>query len=58
MKKKERDSRMELREDGGVPYFIFKNLEETGLVRHGFSTRLGGVSQGYQACMNLSITRE
>ena len=40
MKKKERDSRMELREDGGVPYFIFKNLEETGLVRHGFSTHL------------------
>ena len=57
MKKKERDSRMELREDGGVPYFIFKNLEETGLVRHGFSTRLGGVSEGYLASMNLSFTR-
>ena len=47
----------ELREDGGVPYFIFKNLEETGLVRHGFSTRLGGVSEGYLASMNLSFTR-
>ena len=57
MKKKDRDSRMELREDGGVPYFIFKNLEETGMVRHGFSTRRGGVSQGHLASMNLSFTR-
>lgn len=45
------------REKDGVPYFVFRNLEDTKLVRHGFSTRLGGVSKGYLAEMNLSFTR-
>ncbi len=48
---------MQLRKKGEVPYFVFPNLEDTHLVRHGFSTRLGGVSEGHLSCMNLSFTR-
>ena len=32
-------------------------LEETGIVHHGFSTKLGGVSKGCWATMNISTTR-
>lgn len=48
---------MQLRTNGEVPYFVFSNLEDTHLVRHGFSTRLGGVSEGHLSTMNLSFTR-
>ena len=41
----------------GVPFLYFPALEETGAVVHGFSTRLGGVSQGMYAAMNVSFTR-
>ncbi len=41
----------------GVTYLAFPALEETGLVRHAFSTRLGGVSKGPYATMNFSFTR-
>lgn len=40
-----------------VPLFTFPLLEETGIVRHGFTTRLGGVSEGMFSTMNLSFTR-
>ena len=40
----------------GVPYFIFKILEKEGVI-HGFSTRLGGVSEGCFSSMNLSFSR-
>lgn len=43
--------------DGGVPYLAFPVLEETGLVSHAFSTRLGGVSEGKYATMNFTFTR-
>lgn len=39
--------------NGEIPYYISKALEETGFVRHGFSTRRGGVSEGVFASMNL-----
>ena len=45
------------REEKGVPYLSFPLLEQTGVVRHGFSTRLGGVSKGHCATMNISTTR-
>ena len=32
--------------ENGVPYLEYPLLADTGLVRHGFSTRLGGVSEG------------
>ncbi len=41
----------------GVPYLTFNNLEEIGCVKHGFSTKLGGVSKGVFESMNLSYTR-
>lgn len=40
-----------------ITYLTFPLLEETGLVRHLFSTREGGVSRGIYASMNLSYSR-
>ena len=40
----------------GVPYLSYPLLEETGAVKHGFSTKLGGVSTGSCATMNISTT--
>ena len=40
-----------------VPHLKFAKFEETGVVYHGISTRLGGVSEGIYASMNLSYTR-
>ena len=40
-----------------VPYLEYSMLAETGVVRHGFSTRFGGVSEGCYSSMNLSFTR-
>lgn len=37
----------------GVLYYTISSFEETGLVRHGFSTREGGVSGGCYSSMNL-----
>lgn len=48
---------MQLKQEKGVPFFYFPILEQTGLVTHAFSTRLGGVSRGCYATMNLSRTR-
>ena len=41
----------------GVPFLSYPLLENTGIVNHGFSTRLGGVSIGHCATMNISTTR-
>ena len=41
----------------GVPYLSFPQLEALGVVCHGFTTRLGGVSSGDCSSMNLSYTR-
>lgn len=46
-----------LNQEGEVPYFFFPLLQDTGLVHHGFSTRLGGVSRGEFATMNFNLTR-
>lgn len=40
-----------------TPYLEYPLFQNTGLVRHGFSTRLGGVSEGDYASLNLSFTR-
>ena len=44
-------------ETDGVVYLTFPALAETGLVKHGFSTRIGGVSEGQYASMNFAFTR-
>jgi len=40
-----------------INFLIFKNLSETGIVKHCFSTRKGGVSAGPFASMNLGYNR-
>ena len=41
----------------GVEYLSYPLLEKTGMVNHGFSTRIGGVSEGVCSSMNLSFAR-
>lgn len=45
-----------INEKNGVVYLTFPKLAAAG-VRHGFSTRMGGISKGYLGTMNLSFTR-
>lgn len=47
----------EEKQRNGVPYLSYPLFERTGIVNHGFSTRLGGVSQGEWATMNISAAR-
>ena len=42
---------------GEVVFLTYPILDQTGIVKHGFSTRIGGVSEGYLGSMNLSFTR-
>lgn len=46
---------LKIKED--LPYLQFKSLSETGIVKHLFSTRGGGVSEGIYSSMNLSFSR-
>jgi len=48
---------MEMITVNGVTFCAFSHIRQTGLVRHGFSTKRGGVSRGVFASMNLSHTR-
>ena len=45
------------RQAGELEYLVFPKLEETGVVKHLFTTRTGGVSSGIYATMNLSFSR-
>lgn len=54
---KNKEHIIEEKEKNGVPFLSYPMLEETGIVNHGFSTRLGGVSKGPCATMNISTTR-
>ncbi|MCM1155979.1 MAG: peptidoglycan editing factor PgeF [Roseburia sp.] len=57
IKRKENGMKMRVNKSGKVEYLTFPLLEETGIVRHLFSTRMGGVSEGIFSSMNLSYTR-
>lgn len=48
---------LERRRSGELEYLIFPMLEQTGIVDHLFSTRLGGVSEAELGSMNLSYSR-
>lgn len=48
---------LEEKQVGEVLYLSYPMLEDTGIVIHGFSTRVGGVSEGIFASMNLSFSR-
>lgn len=41
----------------GVEYLSYPLIEKMGIVTHGFSTRIGGVSEGVCSTMNLSFAR-
>lgn len=49
--------RVKQNRNGEVEYLTFPILEQTGMVRHLFSTRVGGVSEDIYGTMNLSYTR-
>ncbi len=55
--KDDKQPKLQICQTEGVVYLSYPSLEETGMVRHGFSTRLGGVSEGVYASMNLSFSR-
>lgn len=48
---------MKLNNEDSVPYLTYNSLEEIEFIRHGFSTRLGGVSKGIFTSMNLALNR-
>lgn len=41
---------------GSLCFITFPKLEGYSTIKHGFSTRLGGISEGYFSSMNLSFT--
>ena len=45
------------KDGGGLLLLKYPSFEETGLVKHGISTRYGGVSKGIFSSMNLSFSR-
>lgn len=55
--KKTTQTVLEKKEKEGVTYLTFPLLEELGIVEHCFTTRMGGVSKGIYATMNLSFSR-
>lgn len=57
LKYKNQEHIFDEKERFGVPYLSYPMLENTGIVNHGFSTKLGGVSKGHCATMNISTTR-
>ena len=58
----QRYARISSREEKGgkidFPYLAFPLLEQTGIVDHLFTTRLGGVSEGIYATTNLSFSMQ
>ena len=48
---------MQIKENKGVTWLTYPAFEQFKDIVHGFSTRLGGVSKGIYASMNLSFTR-
>lgn len=54
---KETAEKMLVNNVDGVVYFTYPMLEKLSCVIHGFSSRLGGVSEGDCSSMNLSFSR-
>lgn len=44
--------------DGNMVYYTIKAFEKTNLVKHGFSTRLGGFSSGDLNSLNLGVKKD
>lgn len=47
----------QLKQKGEVSFFTFPTFDNMDFIRHGFSTREGGVSKGELSTMNLSYSR-
>ncbi|AYB00630.1 peptidoglycan editing factor PgeF [Lachnoanaerobaculum umeaense] len=58
LKKNDKDILKLLKAENGVEYFSFSALEKYNELIQGFSTRIGGISEGPYATMNLSFSRE
>lgn len=50
--------RLTVHEKNGVVWLSFPILDQFDFVVNAFSTRIGGVSEGYVSSMNLSLSRE
>lgn len=48
---------MEINNIDTTPYLTYKKISEIPFIKHGFSTRLGGVSKGIFNSMNLALNR-
>lgn len=57
IRKKGTGTGMKYNSRDGLGWLTFPAIEETGVVRHLMSTRLGGVSEGELSSMNLSYSR-
>lgn len=57
LKKKTQEEVLIIKEHSGLPLLHYPLLEETGIVEHCFTTRLGGVSKGVCSSLNLSFSR-
>ncbi|MCD7762393.1 MAG: peptidoglycan editing factor PgeF [Lachnospiraceae bacterium] len=55
--RKKENQPMQAHQNNGVLYFTFPVLDEISFCIHGFSSRLGGVSENELASMNLSFSR-
>ena len=55
LKYKNADKVIQVTEQSGVTFLQYPLLADTGIVKHGFSTKLGGVSEGIYESMNLSF---
>ena len=49
--------KMNVVQEKGVTFLRYPALEQIPGIVHGFSTRLGGVSDGMYSSMNLSFSR-
>lgn len=56
-KRKQAKEQLNIKEKNGVVWLSFPALEESGLVNHSFSTRIGGASKGVFSSMNFSFSR-
>ena len=57
MKYKDKEIILREKKSEDVLYLTYPILENTKIVKHGFSTRVGGVSEGFLGSMNLSFSR-
>lgn len=48
----------EKRQEGGVVYFTIPSFDKSGCVTAGFTSRIGGVSEGCYKSLNFSLKRE